>query len=50
MTTFKDVAYLNHSTFQNNDFIDKEMYYATLLQNAQGNTNRMLVDIKDCGV
>lgn len=43
---FKDVAYLNHSTFQNNDFIDKEMYYATLLQNAQGNTNRMLVDIK----
>jgi PBSX family phage terminase large subunit len=43
---FKDSAYLNHSTFKDNDFIDKEAYEATLTQNAYGNVNRMLVDIK----
>ena len=43
---FKDNTYLNHSTFQNNEFIDREAYEATLTQNAYGNVNRMLVDIK----
>ena len=43
---FKSSALLHHSTYKDNEFIDQEAYYATLLQNAQGNTNRMLVDIK----
>lgn len=43
---FAGEALLHHSTFRDNEFIDKEAYYKTLLQNAQGNTNRMLVDIK----
>ena len=42
---FESNTYLNHSTFKNNDFIDKEKYEETLMQNAYGNTNRMLVDI-----
>ena len=44
--SFKENTYLNHSTYLNNEFIDKEMYYSTLLQNAHGNTNRLLVDVK----
>jgi len=43
---FVGSALLHHSTYKDNEFIDQEAYYATLLQNAQGNTNRMLVDIK----
>ncbi len=43
---FKDNTYLNHSTYLNNDFIDKDAYYQTLKQNAINNTNRMLVDIE----
>ena len=39
-------AYLNHSTYLNNDFIDKDAYIKTLEINALGNVNRMLVDIK----
>jgi len=39
-------SYLNHSTYLNNDFLDKEAYLKTLEQNALGNTNRMLVDIQ----
>jgi PBSX family phage terminase large subunit len=44
--SFRENTYLNHSTYLNNEFIDKEMYYSTLLQNAHGNTNRLLVDVK----
>lgn len=44
--SFKDNTLLNHSTFRNNEFIDREAYYQVLLQNAHGNTNRMLVDIE----
>jgi phage terminase large subunit len=44
--SFKDNSLLHHSTFNDNDFIDKDAYYQTLLQNAHGNTNRMLVDIQ----
>lgn len=43
---FKDNTLLHHSTFRDNEFIDQEAYYETLLQNAHGNTNRMLVDIE----
>lgn len=43
---FKDNTFLNHSTYRDNEFIDKEAYLETLLQNAHGNTNRMLVDIE----
>lgn len=43
---FADNTYLNHSTFRNNDFIDVDAYEATLVQNAYGNLNRMLVDVK----
>ncbi len=43
---FRDVSFLHHSTYKNNDFIDQEAYYQTLLQNAHGNVNRMLVDIE----
>jgi len=43
---FQPVTYCNHSTFKDNEFIDKEAYYKTLIQNAHGNTNRMLVDIE----
>ena len=38
--------YLNHSTYINNDFIDKETYLKTLQLNTHGNGNRNLVDIK----
>lgn len=43
---FTENTYLSHSTFKDNEFIDKEAYYQTLMQNAHGNTNRMLVDIE----
>lgn len=43
---FIDNTYLNHSTFKNNEFINVDDYEATLTQNAFGNVNRMLVDIK----
>lgn len=43
---FKDLTYLNHSTYKDNEFIDKETYLQTLILNAHGNTNRMLVDIE----
>ena len=43
---FKDNTYLNHSTFKDNEFIDQDAYEATLVQNAYGNLNRMLVDVK----
>jgi PBSX family phage terminase large subunit len=42
---FKDV-YLNHSTYNDNDFIDKEKYLESLTLNSIGNQNKMLVDIK----
>jgi hypothetical protein len=42
---FKDV-YLNHSTYTDNDFIDKEKYLESLTLNSIGNQNKMLVDIK----
>ena len=44
--SFKENTLLHHSTFIDNEFIDREAYYQTLLQNAHGNTNRMLVDIE----
>jgi len=43
---FADDTYINHSTFRHNEFIDQEAYHKTLMQNAHGNTNRMLVDIE----
>jgi len=43
---YEGIAYLNHSTYLDNDFIDKEAYLKTLELNAKGNTNRMIVDIK----
>lgn len=43
---FKDSTLLHHSTFRDNEFIDQEDYYKTLMQNAHGNVNRMLVDIE----
>lgn len=39
-------GYLHHSTYLDNDFIDKEEYRKTLELNANGNQNRLLVDIK----
>jgi phage terminase large subunit len=39
-------AYINHSTYLDNDFIDKDAYIKTLEINALGNVNRMIVDIK----
>jgi PBSX family phage terminase large subunit len=44
--SFKNNTLLHHSTFRDNEFIDQEAYCQTLLQNAHGNTNRMLVDIE----
>lgn len=43
--SFKDNTLLHHSTFMDNEFIDKDDYHQTLLQNARGNINRELVDI-----
>lgn len=37
---------LHHSTYRDNDFIDKDAYLKTLQDNAMGNVNRMLVDIE----
>ena len=42
---FKDV-YLNHSTYIDNDYIDKDKYLDSLTLNSIGNQNKMLVDIK----
>jgi PBSX family phage terminase large subunit len=39
-------AYLNHSTYLNNDFIDKEKYKETLILNANGSEYRLNVDLK----
>ena len=39
-------SYLNHSTYLDNDFINKDEYLKTLQQNALGNQNRRLVDIE----
>lgn len=44
--TYSDSGLLHHSTFLDNDFIDKEAYLKTLQENAHGNINRMLVDIE----
>ena len=43
---FVDIAYLNHSTYLNNDFIDQAAYLKTLEQGANGNVNRLIVDVK----
>lgn len=43
---FKGIAYLHHSTFRDNEFIDQNAYHDTLLQNSHGNVNRANVDIK----
>lgn len=43
---FSALTYINHSTFRNNEFIDQDAYHQTLLLNAHGNTNRMIVDIE----
>ena len=42
---FSNITYLNHSTYINNDFINKDEYLSNLKLNALGNINRMLVDI-----
>lgn len=44
--TYGPFSMLHHSTYKDNDFIDKEAYLNTLKQNAHGNINRMLVDIE----
>lgn len=44
--SFNDCTYVSHTTYLDNDFIDKGAYLATLSQNAMGNPNRMLVDIE----
>lgn len=43
--SFKD-AYLNHSTYLNNDFIDRDKYAETLILNANGSDYRLNVDLK----
>ena len=43
---FAKETLLNHSTYLNNEFIDQSEYLRTLELNAQGNVNRMLVDIE----
>lgn len=43
---YKGQALLNRSTFRDNEFIDQEAYYKTLLINASGNPNRIRVDVE----
>jgi phage terminase large subunit len=43
---YSENTYLNHSTYLNNDFIDKPDYYNNLLLNANGNLNKIEVDVK----
>ena len=43
---YKKETLLNHSTYLDNEFIYKEEYYKTLEKGANGNTNRLLVDVK----
>lgn len=43
---FYEQTYINHSTYINNDFINKKDYLKTLELNALGNINRMIVDIE----
>jgi len=44
--TYKKETLLNHSTYLDNEFIDKEEYHKTLEKGANGNINRLLVDVK----
>jgi PBSX family phage terminase large subunit len=37
---------LSHSTYLDNEFIDQDAYMETLIQNAKGNKNKLVVDIK----
>lgn len=44
--SFVGKALLNHSTYQNNEFINQQEYYETLVMRASGNSNRLRVDVK----
>jgi len=43
---YKEVAYLHRSTYCDNDYINKDDYYETLLLSAAGNRNRIRVDVE----
>ena len=42
---FKNEAYISHSTYIDNEFIDREAYLKTLIQNSNNNPNAYLVDV-----
>lgn len=42
---FKGKTLLNRSTFKDNEYINQQEYYDTLLMNASGNPNRIRVDV-----